>query len=78
MTDYPDAMIERVGQAIRAELRPERKDEGPLYLDHDVHEYQNLAIAALDALGLTIQRQRPRFYKDSSSTRFVTRWVSDD
>lgn len=44
-----DAQIEAAGQAIRAELRPERKDNGPLYLDHDVYEYRAMAHAAIEA-----------------------------
>lgn len=44
-----EEQIEAVGQAIRAEMRPERKDSGPLYLDHDVYEYENLARAAISA-----------------------------
>lgn len=48
-TEITDDMIEAAGQAIRAEMRPERKNAGPLYLDHDVYEYQNYARVALEA-----------------------------
>lgn len=48
-TEITDDMIEAAGQAIRAEMRPERKNDGPLYLDHDVYEYQNYARVALEA-----------------------------
>lgn len=48
-TEITDDMIEAAGQALRAEMRPERKNNGPLYLDHDVYEYQNYARAALEA-----------------------------
>lgn len=45
-----DENVEKAGTAIRAELRPERANDGPLYYDHDVHEYMNMARAALSAV----------------------------
>lgn len=45
-------LVEMLGQAIRAVLRPERVDAGPLYLDHDVYEYQGRAIEALISAGI--------------------------
>lgn len=48
-TEITEQMIEAAGQAIRAEMRPERKNNGPLYLDHDVYEYLNYARVALEA-----------------------------
>lgn len=47
-----EEQVELVGQAIRTALRPERKDYGPLYLDHDVYEYQNAAVLALAEVGV--------------------------
>lgn len=65
MTDYPEALIAKVAEAI---------SDGIALGD----SYTNHAERVLDAMDLTAQHQGPRFYKDSSSTRFVTRWVSDD
>lgn len=45
-----EKIIEVVGQAIRAELRPDRDSDTPLNLDHDGHEYRNLAVTAINAM----------------------------
>lgn len=85
MDEYPESLVEKVAQAAyeRAFLKhaPEYVDRwDALAADNDpaAESWREIARAAFDALGLAEERQGPRFYKDSSSSRFVTKWVSLD
>lgn len=66
MSKYPEEIVEKVADAIRRAT------------DDGADRAEDYAIAALDALDLERQVQGPRFYKDSSSARYVTPWVVVD
>lgn len=75
---YPEEIVEKVAKAIFVWDTSEGIN-GPHWARLSTEQrdvWREAAIAALDALGLEREVQGPRFYKDSSSARYVTPWRS--
>ena len=84
MSEYPEALIEKVATAIRAAYADSVGDDIGDY-DGGVAEWMGEAVAALDALGL--REELSALYvndlgkvasKDRARHRYVTEWEPSD